>query len=266
MTDQSENEATTELERAFRAMSASPGNDAARLAYYGVLADTALALHLEDEPEGEDLSPVVLELGGVSYVSVFDGEDKLADHAHGVAEFASLSGRGLSQMLRGQGVGMAVDRGTRYEMLLPPDAVDWLAGTLATGPTEGTARPVALRPPPVLPEGLESALQRKLTGAGALAETAWLAMADYDDGNEAALIVVVGARAGTEEGLAAAISEALTFSGLDNAHLDVAFADSDAPLTKRVARVGRELELSRPAPPEPPSPPGSDPGKPPRLR
>jgi hypothetical protein len=52
------------------------------------------------------------------------------------APYASLSGRALSGMLAGQGLGLAVNLGTGAEMLLDPDAVDWLAEMLATRPDE----------------------------------------------------------------------------------------------------------------------------------
>ena len=254
------------LDRAHAAMTAAPGDDALRLAYYGCLADAPLVLHLSDVPAGNDVSPEVLEIDGLRFVLAFNGEERLADHAGGAAAYAAVSGRALAEMLSGQGVGIAVDRGLTHEMLLPPEAVAWLTQTLSRGPKSGQARPVALRPAPVLPDALERAIARKLDGAGTLAAGAWLALAEYSDGSDAALIVFVGAAPHAESGLATAISEALTFSGIEGAVMDVTFAEADDPLVARIARVGRELPLGRPAAPEPPKPPGMDPDQPPKLR
>ena len=60
----------TDLDRAHAAMEA--GDDADRLAFYQLLADSELILWLEDEPDGDTINPHLLTTDGASYVLGFD--------------------------------------------------------------------------------------------------------------------------------------------------------------------------------------------------
>ena len=80
------------------------------------------------------------------------------------------------------------------------------------------------------------------------------------------MLAFVGALPGAEEALAQATSEALVFSGLDAAALDVGFFDARDVVVERLARVGLRFDLPQPAPAAAPAAPGTDPDRPPRLR
>jgi hypothetical protein len=54
-------------------------------------------------------------------------------------------------MLAGQALGLAVNLGTGAEMLLDPDAVDWLAEMLATRPDEVEEAPPEIAAPGACP-------------------------------------------------------------------------------------------------------------------
>ncbi len=260
---------TTELDTAHAAMDANPSDDAARLRFYERLADSELFLLLASEPEGDDdITPEVIEADDVQYVLVFDREERLAEFTERLASYAGVSGRGLAQMLAGQGIGMAVNLGQPSSILIPPTAIDWLVETLANSPQQEMARPVEITAPKGLPEHLVTGLDRKLATAAGLAQSAVLAGVTYDTGARSHMLAFVGAVEGAEEALARAVAEALTFSGIDAGMLDVTFVPSQSDIAERFARVG--LVFTLPEPQADPAPaganPGMDPNRPPKLR
>jgi hypothetical protein len=259
----------TELDTAHAAMDADPDNDAARLRFYERLADTEMFLLLASEPEGDDdINPEVIEADDVQYVLVFDREERLADFAERAASYAAVSGRGLAQMLVGQGVGMGVNLGQPSSILIPPAAIDWLIETLGNAPEEAQARPVEITAPKGLPESVVTGLDRKLATAVGLAEVAYLSGVTYDTGARGHILTYVGAVEGAEPALARAVAEALTFSGVDAGMIDVTFVPADSDFVARLERVGLRFDLPKPEVPQaiPGSNPGMDPTRPPKLR
>ena len=258
----------TALDRAHAAMAADGADDAARLAFYGVFADSSLVILLAEDAGADSVVPRVVETGGGSYVLAFDSDARLAEFAGNIAPYAGLSGRGLAELLAAEEVGIALNPGVApSEYMFPPDAVSWLTRTLAHAPRQALARPVGVTAPTEMPATLQAALGRKLDGAGDLAKAAYLVRADYDDGRTGALLVFVGTNAATEPALAVAVNEALSFSGLEAGALDVTFAEADGAFANRVARVGRRLDLTKePVADQGPVAPGMDPDRPPKLK
>lgn len=258
----------TPLDTAHAAMQAAPDDDAARLRYFARLADSELVLLLEDEAEGETLRPRVFDLDDGPVVLAFDREDRLAEFIGDVAPYAALPGRVIVGRLAGQGIGLAVNLGAASSYLVPPDAVDWLAGTLDHGPELAEAQPVAFRAPAGLPQALVEGLDFKLARAGGLARCAYLAGVDYADGRCGHMLAFVGAVAGAQPALARAAAEALTFSGVEAGEMDVTFLPDGGEAVAALARCGLRFDLPAPAPAaETARPaPGSDPDRPPILR
>lgn len=259
----------TDLDIAHAAMDAAPEDDAARLRFYERLADSEMFLLLASEPEGDDdITPEVIEAEGTQFVLVFDREERLSAFAERVASYAAVSGRGLAEMLNGQGIGMAVNLGAPSSILIPPTAIGWLVDTLANAPETAEARPVEFNAPTGLPEVLVQGLDRKLATAGGFAEAAFLVAVTYDTGAKGHLLVFAGAVDGAEGALANAVSEALTFSGIEAGMLDVTFVPSEAPIVETLARVGLRFDLPKPEQEvsTPGANPGMDPNKPPKLR
>lgn len=258
----------TPLDAAHAAMDAAPQDDAARLRFYERLADSELTVMLQGAA-ADDLAPELFDLDGARFVLVFDREERLARFAGRPVPYAALPGRALMAMLAGQGIGLALNLDVAPSaILLPPEAVDWMAQTLEHAPEERTARAQSVHAPAGLPETLLTALDARLAAAGGLARRAYLAAVRYADGTQGHLLGLTGTVEGAEPALARAINEALVFSGLEAGALDVAFlADSD-PLTAQLARIALRFDLPEPAAPEHvvPATPGSDPEKPPRLR
>jgi hypothetical protein len=257
----------TALDRAHAAMDAAPDDEALRLRFFDRLAGAELFLLLEAEADGEAISPRLFPVDGTPFVLAFDTEERLATFAGGIVPYAALSGRALAPLLSAEGLGLALNPEVAPSaMILPPEALAWLAGTLAERPREVEARPLSVAPPAGLPDALLAALDAKLATAGGLARHAWLAAAAYADGREGHLLAFVDAAPGAEPGLARAAGEALTFSGVEAGELDVAFFRAADPVMARIAKVGLRFDLPAPTPAAVPSPPGMDPDRPPRLR
>ncbi|MCZ4262255.1 SseB family protein [Limimaricola sp. G21655-S1] len=256
----------TGLDVASAMMDASPEDDAARLRYYGRLADAELYLLLAEEAGDENVTPVTIDEAGQSYAVAFDREERLSDYAGAAAFHAAVPGRALAQILGAQGLGLALNpRVAASARLLPPEALVWLAETLTHAPQQAADRPVAVNPPKDFSEKLLAALDEKLASARGLAQEAWLVRVEYADGREAPLLAFIDPAPVAERGLAVAVGEALTFSGLEEGALDVAFLKGGSETARRIARVGLRLKLPQPHVAPGPKAPGMDPEKPPRL-
>jgi hypothetical protein len=261
----------TPLDRAVAAMNAAPEDMAARLRFYDLFAGSELFLLLDEEAEGDRITPAVFPVEAERFALVFDREERLSLFAGAPAPYAALSGRGLAGMLSGQGLGLGVNLSVApSSTLIPAEAVDWLARTLAAEAEEVEERPVAADPPLGLPEALLTALDTRLAAAEGLARTAYLAQVRYAGGREGHILAFVGAVAGAERALTRTVGEALAFSGLAAGALDVAYLDDADPVAARLARVGLRFDLPAPLAGDARAPgrpaPGSDPAKPPILR
>ncbi len=114
--------------------------------------------------------------------------------------YAGLSGRALAEMLRGQGIGLALNLEVAPSaMLIPAEAVDWLVQTLSNAPSETEARISEVSPPIGLPEAVITGLDRKLAIAAGLARSAYLAAATYEDGSRGHVLAFVDAVEGADE-------------------------------------------------------------------
>ncbi|MCB2137135.1 MAG: SseB family protein [Rhodobacteraceae bacterium] len=262
--------ADTPLDRAHAAMEA--GGNAARLAFFQEIADAELFLLLEREANDGEIAPKVFPLDEGSFVLAFDREERLAAFAETPVPYAALPGRIIAGALAGQDVGLGLNLGVApSSMLLPPEALGWLAGMLAAIPEETGARIAAVLPAHDIPATLCDALARKLSGLSGLAAKGWFARVRYADDSEGHLLAFEGAQPGAEAALAKAVSETLVFSGIETLALDVAFPAAGDPLLTRLATVARAIEIQAPpvremAAPKQASAPGMDPTKPPILR
>ena len=259
----------TPLDQAHAAMEATPEDDAARLRFYERLADAELFLLLSKEPEGESIAPELFDLSDHSFVLVFDTEERLAEFVGKPAPYAGMSGRVIASMLAGQNIGLGVNLEVApSSILIPPDALAWLAETLTHAPNEVEATPAAFTAPSGLPENLIAALDQKLSTAAGLAKMAYLVGVSYDSGVSSHMLGFVDAIPNAQGALAKAVSEALTFSGIEAGALDVGFFEASDPVAAQLARVGLRFDL--PDPPKAqeyvPVTPGSDPDNPPNLR
>jgi hypothetical protein len=260
----------TLLDAAHAAVSADPDNEALRLRFYERLADGEMILLLEREAVGEAVEPRVFEIEGGPVVLVFDREERLASFSGGIAPYAALPGRVIAGMLKGQGIGLGVNLGVApSSMLLPAEAMDWLAMALEGEPEAAEAVPERFVVPKV-PEALVTGLDAKLAKAGGLALSAVLAGVVYQGGRRGHILAFVDAMPGAEAALARAVREALVFSGLEAGELDVVFLRATDAAVAALGRVGLRFDLPVPEASEgsaaPGAAPGMDPARPPKLR
>jgi hypothetical protein len=256
----------TPLDIAHAAMVAQTGDDTARLRFYERIADVELYLLLEAEPDGDQISPVVMEGG---YLLVFDRAERLAAYVGNPAPYVALSGRAIAEMLAGQDLGLAVNLGVAAsEIMLPAGAMAWLRDTLAEKASEVEARIEQVLPPKGLPETLIAAIDAKLATATGMAAGAYLVAVDYSGGGRGHLLGFVGAIPRAQDALVRAASEALTFSGIEAGAMDVGFFAPNDPVVEKLAKVGLRFDLPQGEGLQhtPRMPPGSDPSKPPILK
>lgn len=166
---------TTALDAAHAAMEATPQDDAARLRFFERLADSELFLMLTEEARDENISPELFDVADGRFVLAFDLEERLARFAGRPAPYVALSGRVLTAMLSGQGIGLGLNLEVAgSSMLIPAEALAWLAETLQHGPEEVQQRLAEFTPPEGLPDILLTALDTKLATAAGLAAAAFL--------------------------------------------------------------------------------------------
>jgi len=264
----------TPLDRAIARMDADPQDDAARRAFYGLLAAAELHLPVRDETAAEP-APEILELAEGRFVPAFDGEDRLAAFSGRPTAQAVITGAALARALSGRGIGIALNPGVAPgAFVMPPDAVDWLAAVLETAPPAEPARIAAVLPGAGAGPDLAGALAVRFASLPPQLAAAVLIRATLTDGRQAPVLVFAGAAPAARPALARAAAEAAVFAGSDSgagAGLAVAFPAPGDDLARQALRHGWLLNPPLPdpdaAPPAaPPAGPGTDPARPPRLR
>lgn len=253
----------TPFDLAHRALQENPEDGAARLRLHERLLDAELLLLLAAPPEGDALTPAIYEVADGRFALAFDRDERLAEFVGGAAPFVALPGRALVGLLLGQGVGIGMNLGSASAALLPPAAVDWMAGMVQPAPDAEAAQVAAVSAPRDLPEALLAALGPKLAAMAGLVEAAHLVEARYGE-QTGPMLVLTGVPEALRDPVVAAVAEAVRFAA-EEFRLDVTFLEPEDPGYAAVARAGLALELPRPERARPAAP-GSDPSRPPNLR
>ncbi|MEO6298179.1 MAG: SseB family protein [Paracoccaceae bacterium] len=242
------------------------GGDAEGMAFYRALADAELFLLLEAEAVGEVMSPRVFELADGPVVLAFDNEERLAGFADGPLAYAALPGRIIAGQMAGQGLslGLNLGAGVASEVILPPEALDWLLAMLDQKAPAALQARVAQFLPPSVPGSVKVALASAVIGA----TRGYLVGVRYVDGTRGQLLALIGVDPGAESAAARAVTEALAFSGVEAGTLDVAFLDADDLALDRMSGMALVIEGVAMPVTEPTghAGPGMDPTRPPNLR
>lgn len=257
----------TPIDEAHAIMIADEDDEAARLGFFARLAASEVFLLLERPADGDQIEPQLAGHDGQTYALVFDREERLTAFTGEISPFAALSGRTLAEMLYGQEIGIGLNLDVApSSILLPAEALDWLAEMLAdAAEEEAEARVRAVSTPTDVPEAALTALDRRLATMAGRAERAYLVAAVYTDGREGLLLAIAGALPEAEGAIAAAVKEVAQFSSVPLA-IDVAFfAPTDFALV-RISEVGLRFDLPEPEPAPLVVAPGMDPDAPPKLR
>lgn len=243
-------------------------DEASRLRFYERLADAELFLMLEEEASDDRARPLVFDTSDGAIALVFDREERLAEFVDTSTPFVSMSGRRIAKILAGQNIGLGLNLGVApSSLLMPSTTVDWLDEILGAKSIATTATPDQLHPPKGLPESLITSLDTKLANMSSVVSTAYLVGVTYQGGQKGHMLAMVDVPTAAQEGVAEAISEALSFSGIEAGQLDVTFLPLDTPHLAEFDKVGLKFEipeLIRPTTLKP-LPPGMDPDTPPKL-
>lgn len=254
----------TELDQKYAALMS--GGDAEGMAFYRALADAELFVLLEAEAEGDVMAPRVFDLADGPVLLAFDSEERMAGFSDLVLPYAALPGRVVAGQMVGQelSLGLNLGSGAASEVILPPEALDWLMTMLDQAPPEALeARVVAFEAPSV-----PAAVLASLAGALAGVARAHVVGVRYEGGRRGQMLVLCGVEAAAEGKVLRAVTEALAFSGLDASALDTVFRAQGDALLARLAGVALVLEGEAVTQVEPEAPvgPGMDPGRPPILK
>ncbi len=260
----------TALDKVHALMMGDLEDDAARLSFYGTLADTELFILLSEEAGSESIQPEILELDDTFYTLAFDSEERLTEFTKATAPYAALPGRALAAMLAGQKIGIGLNLGVApSSILVPSEAMGWLQEALASNPKPRSQTIGAIKPLSGPATSLFPILTDKLHFAGSQVSAAFLASAPDNDGQNTLLLGFIDAPEAAHSALARAAQEAVVFSGLEDQVLNVVFLAQGSHTAKELTKTGTEIHLPVPVPatePEAAQPPGSDPDKPPILK
>jgi hypothetical protein len=259
----------TPIDTAHAAMSLDAEDDAARLRFYGLVADSEWIV-LVSETDGSVLTPQVFALEDGPVILAFDTEERLTALTGGPSPYAALPGRLVMAQLAGQGVGLGLNLGVApSSILLPADVVDWLARTLASNPDLiNSARPVRFHSVGDVSAGLVGLLEQALRRAAGLADSALLAVAEDDKGLLLPFLAFVDADPARQEALVRMISEVVAFDGKTEQMPDIVFLAGSDPILDQLAPAARCFKLPAPEPVAAIKSlaPGTDPNRPPILR
>lgn len=244
-------------------------DETARLRFYERLADAELFLMLEEDASDNRARPLIFKTSDGVFALVFDREDRLAEFVETPTPFVAMSGRRIAKMLVGEDIGLGLNLGVApSSMLMPSTTVDWLDEILGAKSIVTEAIPEQLHPPKGLPETLVTALDTKLANMSGVVSAAYLVGVTYNGGQRGHMLAMTDVPKAAQNGVAEAISEALSFSGVEAGQLDVTFLEINAPHINDFAKVGLKFEIPELILPAPLKPlvPGMNPENPPKLR
>lgn len=260
----------TALDRAHARMLAAGESEPARRGFFAALAAAELVVVLEAEVEDNaaTIRPLTLETEQGRLILAFDTEARMADFLGRGAPTATMPGRQLARMLAPAGLGIALNPEVAPSaILLPAEAMVWLAEVAPAAAELRQARIAGIAPPRTADPALLDALDARLAMLSGLSPRAALAEAAHADGSTALVLGLWDVPEAGQSAASAALAEALSLSGLPGTALDVVFVDSDSDFAARLLRQGLVYDIPAPAATVgTPAPPGSDPARPPKLR
>ena len=257
----------TPLERTIVMLESTPDDPTRFSAVIERLADAEVFLALEVATLEAEVKPKTVWLKAQEYVAIYDTELRLAESVGGEAEYLSVSGRALVQMLMGQEVGIALNPGTTaIGYVFEPETLHWLAQSLDERPNEIAQQISEVSAPPVLTPKALDALSVKLTAAQGLAEYACLVEATDSEEHKNPMLCFVGLVPDAQADLAKLVQEYLQFSEQDCAPWDVTYFTPDHGMVQKLLKVGLRFDLPKPEVAVEQPAPGTTPGQPPILR
>ena len=260
----------TTLERALAMLQSKTEDPSLFSALLQRLTDAEVFVALEKNPSGRDITPKTVLFENLEYVAIYDTEERLSEASGTGTEYIGVSGRGLVQMLVGQGTGIALNPGSSalgYVFLA--QTVEWLAATLNEKPNEIYDGIKQISAPAELKPKVLNSLSEKLASAQGLADFACLVEAVDFENQSTPMICFVGDLPGAEADLAKLMQEFLQFSEYENRDWTVTYLAPDHDMIDKILKVGLRFDLPKYGPDtgkvteNARTTPGSVPGKPP---
>ena len=178
----------TELDARYAALLS--GGDAEGMAFYRALADAELFVLLEAEARGEVMTPRLFDLADGPVLLAFDSEERMAGFSDQVLPYAALPGRVVAGQMVGQALslGLNLGSGAASEVILPPEALDWLVAMLDQAAPQAMEMRVAAFEAPSVPGAVLGTLAGALVGVA----RAYVVGVRYDGGRRGQMLVLTG--------------------------------------------------------------------------
>lgn len=96
-----------------------------RNAFYGLLVNTTLYIPTHETAAEEGFNPMMAEIDGVTYLMMFDSEDKLSSWAQTPMPYTTLAGHVVAEITQGN-IHWALNPGTEHTKILVPEEIQWL--------------------------------------------------------------------------------------------------------------------------------------------
>lgn len=116
-----------------QALQEAKSSQCKRNAFYGLLVSSTLYVptHNSEADKTEKFDPILAEADGVTYLMLFDTEEKLSSWAQTPIAYVPLAGHVLAEITTGN-IHWALNPGTEHAKILQPDEISWLR-ELVTG-------------------------------------------------------------------------------------------------------------------------------------
>lgn len=96
-----------------------------RNAFYALLVNTTFYIPTHETADEEKFNPILAAIDGVTYLMVFDTEDKLSSWAQTPMPYTTLPGHVVAEITQGN-IHWSLNPGTDHSKILVPDEIQWL--------------------------------------------------------------------------------------------------------------------------------------------
>lgn len=201
------------------------------------LAGMGLVLALDEATDADRLKPRMVKINGIDAVAAYPGMASFAAALDGPAEYIEADGAALSAMLAPENVALVV-MVHPTPILVPPDALGWIAQTFRADVNRSETAGVTVMAPDLPPVAVVQAMGETIGALGEDCPEAWLvAMAEPHEDPELVLILGLSDRVHAME---ADIAETVTraIQAVSEQPVAVACPGRGSPLMDRARRTG----------------------------
>lgn len=96
-----------------------------RNAFYGLLVNTTLYIPTHNSEAQENFNPILAEADGITYLMIFDSEEKLSSWSQTPMTYTTLAGHVVAEITQGN-IHWALNPGTEHTKILVPEEIQWL--------------------------------------------------------------------------------------------------------------------------------------------